>query len=128
MDDRWAFTNRSSMLDYQTAAALAAASRTLRGFNNGLADRSLASAVRSLEEADEAVKKPANDAGNPMSRFGRGMVLNTILQLYITTNEKKYATQFEELLWPALDRLLNFSITSALKQLAYIKSKSARQK
>jgi hypothetical protein len=31
MDDRWAFTNRDSSLEYRVLAALAAASRTLRG-------------------------------------------------------------------------------------------------
>ena len=54
LDDRWAFTTRMPFLDYHTAAALAAASRALRGFNDDLADRSLTSAKRLLEEADEA--------------------------------------------------------------------------
>jgi hypothetical protein len=44
MDDRWAFTTRMPFLDYQTAAALAAASRALRGYNDDLAERSLTSA------------------------------------------------------------------------------------
>ena len=34
MDDRWAFTERTTFLDYYTAAALAAASRALKGFDD----------------------------------------------------------------------------------------------
>jgi endoglucanase len=45
-DDRWAFTTRMPFLDYSTAATLAAASRALRGFNDDLAERSLACAKR----------------------------------------------------------------------------------
>ena len=103
LDDRWAFTNRSSMLDYQTAGTLAAASRTLKGYNNDLAERSLACAKRLVEEADEATKNTANDG--PMARFGRGADINAALQLYITTKDKKYADRFQEKIWPMLEQL-----------------------
>ncbi|MEJ2053985.1 MAG: hypothetical protein P8X42_08705, partial [Calditrichaceae bacterium] len=46
LDDRWAFTTRMPFMDYQTAAALAAASRALKGFNDDLAERSLKQAKR----------------------------------------------------------------------------------
>ena len=71
LDDRWAFTNRSSFLDYQTAAALAAASRALRGYNNDLADRSLACAKRLLEEANEAGKNTGNNSAKSPSFFDK---------------------------------------------------------
>ncbi len=127
-DDRWAFTNRSSFLDYQTAASLAAASRALKGYNDELADRSLASAKRLLEEADEASKNASTDANNPMARFGRGSDINTVLQLYITTKEQKYADRFLEKIWPALEPGIgggqNFfvsrSLGTALKALPYM--------
>jgi endoglucanase len=116
-DDRWAFTNRSSFLDYQTAAALAAASRALRGFNNDLADRSLTCAKRLLEEADEAIKNTGNNSGNAMRMGGN---LNTILQLYITTNEKKYLESFLEQIWPSLGRPGGRAINTALEALPYM--------
>lgn len=104
LDDRWAFTNRNSALDYQTAATLAAASRVLRGFNNNLADRSLACATKLVEEADLAIKNP-NEKLDTFSRvMGRGADINTALQLFITTKDKKYADRFLEKIWPALDR------------------------
>ncbi len=44
-DDRWAFTSHTTPLNYAAAAALAAASRVLRGFDDALAARSLQTAV-----------------------------------------------------------------------------------
>lgn len=106
LDDRWAFTNRSSFLDYQTAATLAAASRALRGYNNDLADRSLACAIRLLEEADEATKNPKENENPIMKMWGRGADVNTVLQLFITTKEKKYAERYQNQIWPMLDRMV----------------------
>lgn len=104
LDDRWAFTNRSSFLDYQTATALAAASRALKGYNSELAEKSLKYAVKLLEEADEAMKNPDN-SNEPWMRFmGRGMDLSTTLELYITTKEQKYKDRFEKAIWEVLDQ------------------------
>lgn len=106
LDDRWAFTNRSSWLDFQTAASLASASRALRGYNNELADRSLACAKRLFDEATEATKETGNDnSENPMMKMmGRDANINTLLQLFITTKEKQYGDQFQKLIWGSLDR------------------------
>jgi len=105
MDDRWAFTNRSTMLDYQTAATLAEASRALRGFNNNLSDRSLACAKKLLDEADEATKNPKENENPFMKMMGKDADVNTVLQLFITTKEKKYADRFLKQIWPMLDRM-----------------------
>jgi endoglucanase len=101
-DDRWAFTNRNTFLDYQTAASLAAASRALKGYNDELSKKALAGARKLLEEADEAMKNAENDS--PMNRFGRGSDINTLLQLYITTKEKQYTDRFQEQIWSSLER------------------------
>lgn len=45
-DDRWAFTTHVTALNYDAAAALAAASRVLRGYDDALADESLKTAVQ----------------------------------------------------------------------------------
>ena len=102
-DDRWAFTTRTPSLDYSTAGTLAAASRALRGFNDDLADRALASAKRLMEEADELMKKPSRDTNRMMRRWGRGADIDAVLQLYITTREKKYADKFLEKIWTLLE-------------------------
>ena len=49
-DDRWVFTTRASALEYGSAAALAAASRSLRGHNDALADKALGIARRVWDE------------------------------------------------------------------------------
>jgi hypothetical protein len=45
-DDRWAFTTHTTPLNYGAAAALAAASRVLRGHDDALADKCLKTAVQ----------------------------------------------------------------------------------
>jgi len=106
MDDRWAFTNRSSFLDYQTAATLASACRALRGYNDELADKSLACAKKLLDEADEALKNSGNNSEEPwMKMMSRSADVNTVLQLFITTKEKKYADRFLDKIWPLLDQM-----------------------
>ncbi len=104
-DDRWAFTTRQPFLDYSTAATLAAASRALRGFNNDLAERSLAIAKRLVEEADGlAENKTGNDPGMMMwSMMGKGAQLDAALQLYVTTGGKKYADRFLSQIWTTLE-------------------------
>ncbi len=104
MDDRWAFTTRMPFLDYGTAASLAAASRALKGFNDDLANRALASAKRLMEEADELMKKPSNDANPMMRMWGRGADIDAALQLFITTKDKKYAERFLEKIWTLLEQ------------------------
>ena len=104
LDDRWAFTTRMPFMDYSTAASLAQASRVLKGYNDDLADRSLTSAKRLLEEADEAAKKPNNNI-DPMFMFwGRGADIDAVLQLYITTKDKKYADRFLKKIWTLLEQ------------------------
>ncbi|RQV97705.1 MAG: glycoside hydrolase [Calditrichaeota bacterium] len=103
LDDRWAFTNRMSFMDYQTVATLAAANRVLKGFNDDLAERSLKQANRLLAEADELVNKP-NDSIDPwMQTFARGADITAVLELYITTGDQKYADRFQERIWQMLE-------------------------
>jgi endoglucanase len=103
LDDRWAFTTRNPFLDFQTAAALAEASRALRGFNDDLADRSLVSAKRLVMEADELLKKSSDNLNSMMTARERGADINALLQLYITTKEKIYADKFQEKIWLMLE-------------------------
>jgi hypothetical protein len=49
-DDRWAFTSHTTPLNYAAAAALAAASRALRGYDDALAARCLKTATQAWNE------------------------------------------------------------------------------
>lgn len=103
LDDRWAFTTRLPFLDFQTSATLAEAARTLQGYNDDLANRSLANSKRLLEEADEILKKPIKDDNPWWTRWARGADIEAVLQLYITTKEQKYADRFLEKIWTVLE-------------------------
>ncbi|MDA3929492.1 MAG: glycoside hydrolase family 9 protein, partial [Prolixibacteraceae bacterium] len=119
MDDRWAFTNRSSFLDYQTAASLSGASRALKGYNDELSQKCLKYSKRLVEEADEAMKNASND-DSPMRRWGRGSDVSALLQLYITTSEEKYGLKFQEKIWPLLDGSIERNMNAAMLALPYM--------
>lgn len=116
-DDRWAFTERTSFLDYFTAAALAASSRTLKGFNDSLSEQSLLYAKKLWVENDSLGK---TDTSAFSRRFRRNLKSVAALQLYITTREEQYATAFNEGIFPALDRSVNFGLTGALQAIEYM--------
>lgn len=111
-DDMWAFTSRSARRDLRAATTLAAASRSLKGYNDELAARALAQSKRLLKEGTELL---ASEPQNSRSRrWEVGADIGSNLQLYITTGEQQYADKFQELLWPALDQNVNWLLLTAL--------------
>lgn len=68
-DDRWAFTTHTTPLDYQAIAALAAASRVLRGFDDALASQCLQTAVNTWEKEHRGtpvIFRSFNTTGGPL--------------------------------------------------------------
>ena len=100
-DDRWVFTNKDTGLEYEVAAALAAASRSLRGYDEKLSAECLETAQKSweYEQTHEPVSQPAEYIpGN--------MKVEEILatsELLFTTGEDKYASHLISLL-PAIHK------------------------
>jgi hypothetical protein len=96
-DDRWAFTNRSTALDYGSAAALAAASRVLKGAEDTLAVQCLQTAERVWDTEHQrppAVFESFNTApGNPA-----GEELKAAVELLAATGGEKYKNRLKELL------------------------------
>jgi hypothetical protein len=117
MDDRWAFTGRTTFLDYYTAAALAAASRVLKGFDDTLSEQSLFYA-KQLWNEDDSISK--TDTSGFSKRFGRSLKMSAALELYITTKEDQYKTAFEDAVWGALDRSVLFGMAPALQAVPYM--------
>lgn len=117
-DDMWAFTSRNPSLDLRAATMFAAASRALKGYNDDLSARALQQSKRLLKEATELL------ANQPQDLAGRGGSANiaTNLQLYISTGEKQYVDKFQELLWPALERNVNFGLLTALHALPHMEA------
>lgn len=115
-DDLWAFTSRNPSLDLSAATTFAAASRALKGYNDDLSKRALEQSKRLLKEATELLANKPPDT----SRFRRYANVGTNLQLYIATQDQQYKNKFQELLWPALDRNVNFTLLTALNAIPHM--------
>jgi endoglucanase len=117
MDDRWAFTERTVFLDYYTAAALAAASRALHGFDDTLSAQSLFYARKLWKEDDSLSKR---DTSRFAAMFRRNLKTTAALQLYITTKEDEFLAAFKDGIWQALDRNVQFGMLTALQAVPYM--------
>ncbi len=117
MDDRWAFTERTTFLDYFTAAALAAASRALKGFDDSLSQQSLFYAKQLWREDDSIAKM---DTSGFSKRFGNSLKMSAALQLYITTKDEQYARVFKDAVWQSLDRFVEYAMQPALQAVPYM--------
>ncbi len=115
-DDRWAFTNRIPWNNYSSMAALAAASRALRGYNDKLADECIAAAQRAW--IDEHNQPEVEDS--LALRFRGTGEIEPALQLYITTKDKKYADRFNELIWPALEKMMVWNMQYAAEAVPFM--------
>ncbi len=116
-DDMWAFTSRNAGLDLRAATMFAATSRVLKGYNDDLSARTLKQSKRLLKEATELL------AEQPQDSLGWRAIsanMTTNLQLYISTKEQQYKDKFQELLWPALDKNVSFTILTALEAIPHM--------
>jgi endoglucanase len=118
-DDRWAFTSRSSSLDYGTAAALAAASGALRGTDDSLADECLSAAVRVWR--DEHARPPDTvRVGNTMGgRLADEETRAAVELLLATRGGHQYADRLRAL-WPHVDSAFAFLGAAAARALPYM--------
>ena len=115
-DDRWAFTNDVPGVNYMSIAALASASRALRGFNDSLATECLNVAEQSWSRQ----QKDTTGSQNRRSRFfERSAEMPADLQLFIATKKAQYGNRFRKLIWPALDRSADRNIKQAILAIPY---------
>lgn len=107
-DDRWAFTNRSSSLQYGSIAALAGASRLLKGHNDALA----------AEALDIAKRVWAEEHSRPPHTFKHGNVtggdllteeLSAAVELLITTKDPQYAKRIDAM-WPDVSKAFSANV------------------
>lgn len=118
-DDRWAFTSKTTPLNYGSIAALAAASRALTGYNDDLAKEALAHAKRAWAE-EAAKEKPdifnhGNTTGGPL----HAEQLKAATELLITTGERQYGEVIEKLL-PELEKFFSFHAGSLLRAMPHM--------
>ncbi len=100
-DDRWAFTNRNTGLQYRVAQTLAVASRVFRGSKDALAEECLEAAKKlwEYEQTHEPSYAPNAYVGGG-GRFPGDEIAATI-ELWLTTDDARYQKRFGELL-PAI--------------------------
>jgi endoglucanase len=97
-DDRWAFTSKSTPLNYGSIAALAAASRALKGFNDELANECLTTAQKVWDEENAKAKPDLFHHGNTTGGRLEDEKVKAATELLIATGDKKYAKAIEKLL------------------------------
>jgi endoglucanase len=118
-DDRWAFTTRSTPLEYDVAAALAAASRVLRGYNDQLADECLKTATHVWNEEHSHAPNlfhSFNTTGGELE----GEEIRAAVELLITTKGgEAYRKRLNEL-WPAMQKNFVFLSGSAVRATPYM--------
>jgi len=116
-DDRWAFTTKSSSLNYGSIAALAAASRALRGYNDELANECFETAVRIWNE-EHSHEPDIYRYGNTTGGRLESEELKAAVELLICTKENKYADRVKELL-SEMGNAAAFNVSYFIRALPY---------
>lgn len=117
-DDRWAFTNKSSALNYGSIAALAAASRALKTLDPALSTKALDIATRVWAEEQTHpphVFRHGNTTGGPLE----AEQFAAAVELLKTTRDARYARQIETM-WPALTKFFGFEAALAAEALPFM--------
>lgn len=117
-DDRWAFTSKSSALNYGSIAALAAASRVLKGHDDALATRALEIAERIWRE--ERSHPPdtfrhGNTTGGPLD----AEEFAAAAELLRTTRDQSYAQRVLAL-WPAMEKTFTWNAQTAVAAIPFM--------
>jgi endoglucanase len=118
VDDRWAFTTRSTPLSYGSIAALAAASRALRGFNDELAHECLVTARRVWDE-EHSHEPHLFSHGNTTGGKLEEEELRAAVELLICTEEKKYAERIDGL-WATIEERFVRNAAVAARAMPYM--------
>jgi hypothetical protein len=117
-DDRWAFTTATTALNYGSAAALAAASRALRGYNDSLAEECLLAALR-VWRFEKGRKPNLYKHGNTTGGDPADEELRAAIELLITTREAQYAKRVNEL-FPVIDAKFSLHAANAIRALPHM--------
>lgn len=118
-DDRWAFTSKSSALNYGSAGALAAASRALRGYNDKLAEECLKTAKKVWDNehnSEPDTFRHGNTTGGQL-RFEE---LKCAVELLITTKNDKYKNIIKDLISKIEERRFIFYASLLVRAIPYM--------
>jgi hypothetical protein len=101
MDDRWAFTNHDTALEYRVAATLAGAARVLHDYDEALADECLQTAREVWDE--EHAGSPVSQPGAYVPRNREAMEVIAAAELFLTTGKMRYYRRILDL-WEVVER------------------------
>ena len=96
-DDRWAFTTHTTPLDYLAISGLAAASRVLRGFDEGMSAECLQTAVRVWEEEHKRTPVIFNSFNTTPSELSDEETRAAVELLIATNGGDVYRKRLKEL-------------------------------
>ncbi|WP_111642040.1 glycoside hydrolase family 9 protein [Marinimicrobium alkaliphilum] len=117
-DDRWAFTTNTTALNYGSSAALTAASRALRGYDDELADEALETALGVWDY--EANREPNTYRfGNTTGGRIEEEKLKLAVELLVTTGEPRFARAIHELL-PEVEERFRFNAFMLVRALPHM--------
>ena len=118
-DDRYAFTGRDTGLQYAMAAALAASSRVLRGYDDALAKECLATAIKTWEF--EQTHPPVHAPNPYVPERADSQEVLAAAELLITTKESSYAARLQALL-PVIETQVAEAGWAAARTLPYVRN------
>lgn len=117
-DDRWAFTSRSTALNYGSAAALAAASRALGSYDEVFAGKCLETAEKVWEE--EQGKEPdVFRVGNTTGGRLAFEELRAAVELLEATGSEVYRKRIAEML-PVIENAFGYTAQYAVRSMPYM--------
>ncbi len=114
-DDRWAFTTETSALNFGSTAALAAASRALRGYRDDLAEECLATA-RSVWEREHSRPPKLFRHGNTTGGIVEDEEFRAAVELLLATREAAYSERARAL-WPTVRARTDANLPHAIRAL-----------
>jgi hypothetical protein len=131
-DDRWAFTTKETRLQYGAAAALAAASQALKGWDDALAKECLDMAIKLWEEerAHPTAIQTRSWPGFPTNfaeETARNEEWKATLQLLIATNGGELYKKHLLELFPAVRKRFGFGGWTAVFALPYMDADFRKQ-
>ena len=113
-DDRWAFTTKSTSMQFNAAAALAAAADVLKGWDDALAKKCMDSA------ADIWKTEPHKDGTDFSAMMNRGSEWSAAIQLLIASNgDEVYKKRIQEL-YPSMMQMMDWGGWQAVRILPYM--------
>ncbi len=125
MDDRWAFTNRDTSLEYKVIAALAAASRVLRGYEDELAQECLETAAKAWDY--EQTHPPVSHRSAYVPRGPEVQEVLAAAEMLITTGEAAYRDRLVRLL-PTIEEHVSRVGWAIARALPKVRDKAFREK